>query len=974
MPAQLQSKRAWLLLAASVTLHIFLLANTRIIGDRTATTPSKRLLRRWDVGVENDLPAESLLELPYAEWYDTLPPAYRPFYILFLLLVLAFLFSFIGISASDFFCPNLATIASYLGLNESTAGVTFLAFGNGSPDVFSTFSAMKNETVGLAIGELLGAATFITSIVVGSIAFIKPFHVPRHAFMRDVLFFTSAVLLLVVVLRDGHLSFYEAGSMVVLYIAYVGVVVGGNWWARRRRKRSSQSSNENISHHHQTAIKSPLLDGSVRSSRRSSAYSSPHLSPVPQPIDVDLDDAEDNEMTLHQTPGEITPRPHLGRARSQTSASYLNSHSHLHLHHHDSIDTPRANFSLLGAIEFRDVVNSLRKESNSRLNSPGRDRSPAEREREQTDYFGPISAVGHRRSSSYGFNAAFASTSSSQQLPRRSTSIKGRRRASTHTSPTGLGESGNRSVSTPARSSSAVVVEEQDVSRTPSSTEPNPWEDQQGKPPPPPPSPLTEDRLTVPKPSRPKVIIPSSQQRVHLSKPSVPSISIVDPSGNTDSLPIPEESPPAVSMETPPLRFIKKYESRFRVRRKSKLILRVLFPSLQSFKHKSWIGMILAITSVPAILSLTLTLPVVDDGNNHQEEDGGIALPISEDEALIDPELGYRVAQQEQDGYSPTDTEAGSGNEMDSDRLLNPDIGEELHHLVDHGFSPLHSPLGRISHGSLRRLNSHSHEYGAIALQPDDELNQGEEEDEEEQNKEEELYEQMEEERGLEFNKWLTAAQCVFGPAFCVFVTFNEQSYFPWVLLSSVIIGSIAACLTLYYATDGSSYTWRLIRCFCGFICSMVWIAAIADEVVGVLNTVGEILGLSDAIIGLTIFAVGNSLADLVANVTVAQFAPAMAYAACFGGPMLNLLLGVGGSGTYHILFNGGSSRQPVTVHFSPTLWVSAGGLILILITTAIVVPLNNYLIDRRWATCLIVAYVVLMCVNVGVEIKTGRA
>lgn len=58
-------------------------------------------------------------------------------------------------------------------------------------------------------------------------------------------------------------------------------------------------------------------------------------------------------------------------------------------------------------------------------------------------------------------------------------------------------------------------------------------------------------------------------------------------------------------------------------------------------------------------------------------------------------------------------------------------------------------------------------------------------------------------------------------------------------------------------------------------------------------QAVGEILALSDAIIGLTsewvfvtplteVFAVGNSLADLVANVTVAQFAPAMAYAACF--------------------------------------------------------------------------------------------
>lgn len=34
------------------------------------------------------------------------------------------------------------------------------------------------------------------------------------------------------------------------------------------------------------------------------------------------------------------------------------------------------------------------------------------------------------------------------------------------------------------------------------------------------------------------------------------------------------------------------------------------------------------------------------------------------------------------------------------------------------------------------------------------------------------------------------------------------------------------------------------------------------------------------------VFAVGNSLADLVANVTIAQFAPNMAYAACFVGPL----------------------------------------------------------------------------------------
>ena len=108
---------------------------------------------------DNDF-QQSLLAFPYAQWYENAPQASRPFIVIALLTWLGFLFSFIGISASDFFCPNLSSIASFLGLNESTAGVTFLAFGNGSPDVFSTFSALKGGTFGLAIGELIGAASF----------------------------------------------------------------------------------------------------------------------------------------------------------------------------------------------------------------------------------------------------------------------------------------------------------------------------------------------------------------------------------------------------------------------------------------------------------------------------------------------------------------------------------------------------------------------------------------------------------------------------------------------------------------------------------------------------------------------------------------------------------------------------------------------------------------------------------------------
>ena len=61
-------------------------------------------------------------------------------------------------------------------------------------------------------------------------------------------------------------------------------------------------------------------------------------------------------------------------------------------------------------------------------------------------------------------------------------------------------------------------------------------------------------------------------------------------------------------------------------------------------------------------------------------------------------------------------------------------------------------------------------------------------------------------------------------------------SYFWWILLGTSIAGTLAGAAVLVYAGDGSSSTWRLVRCFAGFVCSMVWIAAIADEVVGVLK------------------------------------------------------------------------------------------------------------------------------------------
>ena len=90
-------------------------------------------------------------------------------------------------------------------------------------------------------------------------------------------------------------------------------------------------------------------------------------------------------------------------------------------------------------------------------------------------------------------------------------------------------------------------------------------------------------------------------------------------------------------------------------------------------------------------------------------------------------------------------------------------------------------------------------------------------------------------------------------------------------ILYSLIISLCMLAILLLTTTPNRPPRWRSMLCFLGFAVAIAWISTIANEVVGVLRALGVILNMSDAILGLTIFAVGNSLGDLVADITVAR-------------------------------------------------------------------------------------------------------
>ncbi|XP_051983913.1 mitochondrial sodium/calcium exchanger protein-like isoform X2 [Xyrauchen texanus] len=169
-------------------------------------------------------------------------PHLLPLVITLYVLWLFVLFLILGLIASDFFCPNLSAISSTLRLTHNVAGVTFLAFGNGAPDVFSAMAAFSRpQTAGLAIGALFGAGIFVTTVVAGSIALVKPFTVASRPFLRDVIFYMAAVFWTFTILYKGHITLGEAVGYLGLYFVYVLAVVVSAYVYNRQKHQLNGS-------------------------------------------------------------------------------------------------------------------------------------------------------------------------------------------------------------------------------------------------------------------------------------------------------------------------------------------------------------------------------------------------------------------------------------------------------------------------------------------------------------------------------------------------------------------------------------------------------------------------------------------------------------------------------------------------------------------------------------------------------------
>jgi len=159
--------------------------------------------------------------------------------LIFFIIAMILLFYLLGLFAESFFCPSLAFISEKLSLSPDVAGVTLLAFGNGAPDVFSTLAGISSNNFEMALGELLGAGLFITTVIVGSVSVVSSCSLEKYPFVRDVAFFMVGLAALFTITRDEKVYLFESILLLLFYILYALFTVAAQFYLARNEKTTN---------------------------------------------------------------------------------------------------------------------------------------------------------------------------------------------------------------------------------------------------------------------------------------------------------------------------------------------------------------------------------------------------------------------------------------------------------------------------------------------------------------------------------------------------------------------------------------------------------------------------------------------------------------------------------------------------------------------------------------------------------------
>lgn len=146
-----------------------------------------------------------------------------------LLIVLMLSFYLMGKICDEYFVESLDQIAKQLRMSHEAAGATLMAVGSSAPELFIAIIALtrSGQEGDIGLGTIVGSAVFNILIITGFAIIVRKAVLTWQPVVRDLLFYSMSVLLLIFALYDGEISVIEGVILVGLYLIYVIAVI--NW-------------------------------------------------------------------------------------------------------------------------------------------------------------------------------------------------------------------------------------------------------------------------------------------------------------------------------------------------------------------------------------------------------------------------------------------------------------------------------------------------------------------------------------------------------------------------------------------------------------------------------------------------------------------------------------------------------------------------------------------------------------------------
>ncbi|KAK9500197.1 hypothetical protein O3M35_001501 [Rhynocoris fuscipes] len=153
-----------------------------------------------------------------------------------------YLFLALALVCDKYFVPAVERICKALNMSNDVAGATFMAAATSAPELFVNVIGTFITEGDIGIGTIVGSAVFNILAVAACCGIGAGMVVPLHwwPLTRDCLAYGVTVTILICIIHDERVEWYEALVLVMLYTVYIAVM----YWDKNIQKCARRGLNK----------------------------------------------------------------------------------------------------------------------------------------------------------------------------------------------------------------------------------------------------------------------------------------------------------------------------------------------------------------------------------------------------------------------------------------------------------------------------------------------------------------------------------------------------------------------------------------------------------------------------------------------------------------------------------------------------------------------------------------------------------